>query len=194
MLPWQPSVGQPVRSVAIGPFPGREKRLHFAGAGFGKKDAGHGRDISAVDPCGGAGGTGLAGRRAGAGKRVAARSDRLPRALQGAGRDRHQYHHRQLYGSCRQDRSPPQGRRVHECGHHPLCRARISQGRRAGRHPAGQLQDAEADPAARPYRRRRRQSRRLDSRSLHAFRGRRLFLRPRHLRHEGDGRHLDTTC
>ena len=45
--------------------------------------------------------------------------------------------------------------------------------------------------AARAYRRRRSQARRLEHGSVHAHRARRLFLRPRHRRRQGPGGGLD---
>ena len=108
---------------------------------------------------------------------------RVPRHLPRAGRDRHHRRDRRHAQGRRGDGGAAEGRRLPR-RRHPRDLDRPAQGQPRG--AAARHRRAQADPAARAYRR-GAGGRRLAARAVQAHRGRRLFPRPRRDRRQGDG-------
>ncbi len=113
----------------------------------------------------------------------AASADRL-RHLQRAGRDQHRHGHRRHGARGGGDGRPSAGGGLRRFGCAGVL-ARATQGQPGG--ATARDGKAQADPAPRPYRCRRREARGLVARSLQAHRAGRLLLRPRHDRQQVHG-------
>ena len=113
---------------------------------------------------------------------------RIPRALQGAGRDQHLAFRRRLHARRATHGGASRGRRIREERARDLRAAGSSEGRRAGRGLSRTRREAQGHAAAGAHRRGRSETRGLDPRSVHAGRRRRQVLCTRRGRRQGRGR------